>query len=231
MMTEKLDACTSRDLLNEIVNVRKDLKEFIATSETRILSKLDTLQQKIREVEEENTSLKARIEKLERQSRRKNLIIFGLNKKPEDITLKTVCETLGPLLDEDISERDITDLYPLGRNQNCPVKLELRSTSEKRSLLTKDLERQENKILRKHLQIERAKSTSVRVYIGGSKLFVGGRTYTAEQLETRGENVSSINLIEEHREEHIDRKIVPVEGGMYYQTQQSKPNTRTLRKK
>ncbi|KAK9871588.1 hypothetical protein WA026_012968 [Henosepilachna vigintioctopunctata] len=190
MMTEKLDACASRDLLNEIINVRKDLKEFIATSEARILSKLDILQQKIREVEEENTSLKARIEKLEKQSRRKNLIVFGLNKKPEDITLKSVCETLGPLLNEDISERDITDLYPLGRNQNCPVKLELRSTFKKRSLLAKgknlkgtniaisldltDLERQENKILRKHLQIERARSTSDRVYIGGNKLFVGG---------------------------------------------------------
>lgn len=64
-----------------------------------------------------------------RSQNKNNIILFGLKKKNDEIL---VCKELTRLLDIRLEESDINDFFPLGRTENCPIKVELISYLKKR---------------------------------------------------------------------------------------------------
>lgn len=44
---------------------------------------------------------------------KKNIVVFSLNKKREDITAEKFCIDLNELLDTNLSENDLSDFHPL----------------------------------------------------------------------------------------------------------------------
>ncbi|KAL3267684.1 hypothetical protein HHI36_006818 [Cryptolaemus montrouzieri] len=177
---------TIQDLYKEIRN-RTEIKEFI---ELKILTQIEATEERVKDVEIENRELRDRIERLERESKRKNIIIFGLDKEESDISSELVCVTLNSSLKIDLWGADIADVHPIDRNKNCPVKVELSTVSKKLQILSKGVElkgknisisrdltlqQKENlRILSEHLAIAR-KDPSVKSLITGDKLVIGSK--------------------------------------------------------
>lgn len=104
------------------------------------------------------------------------------------------------MLGIELLESDFEDIHPLGKNNNCPIKLELKSYLKKKEILknchklkgtkvavANDLtheQRKENKILVKHLKIARQRGGYESCYIRAGKLFIDGVSYLAKDLES-----------------------------------------------
>lgn len=148
---------------------------------------------------------------LEKQIKKNNIIIFGLD-TTTDLVNNTL-NTLKDLLAVDICKNDIDDIYAIGRvNIRRPIIVRFISHLKKKEILNncrrlkgtgvaiaEDLtyeERAKNKILRKHLL--QARASNLNAYIKGDKLFVNGEPFTAEELD-RGETNDSANISLERR--------------------------------
>lgn len=196
---------STRQILDEIINSKKELKNSISASETRLILEIQELKGRLNCLERENLELKEQLELSKRQQNKNNLIIFGLKKRSEKVTTALVCEELTRLLEVGLVESDIGDLYPLGKTKNCPIKIELISHLKKKLIFknTKKLkntgvsiandltlqQREEIKTLNKFLK--NARQEGQEAYIRGNKLVIGKNIYTLEDLENTGEEVKS----------------------------------------
>ncbi|KAK9875233.1 hypothetical protein WA026_007628 [Henosepilachna vigintioctopunctata] len=163
---------TLRKIYEEIISSKQEVKNTIAASEARLLLEIQELKIRVDALEEENSELKRNID--------------------------YVCEELKRLLDVEVAESDVSDCFPLGNGQNCPVKIELLTNIKKRQIFSNlkklkgtgiavshDLtrrQREELHGLKKHLLRARANS-SKKSFIRGNKLFVGKKEYTLGELE------------------------------------------------
>ncbi|KAK9891873.1 hypothetical protein WA026_017359 [Henosepilachna vigintioctopunctata] len=127
---------TLRKIYEEIISSKQEIKNTIADSEARLLLEIQELKIRVNALEEENSELKNNIEFAERKLNRKNLVIFGLKKSGAEISLSYVCKELNRLLDVEIAESDVSDCFPLGNGQNCPVKIELLTNIKKRQIFS-----------------------------------------------------------------------------------------------
>ncbi|CAH1101270.1 unnamed protein product [Psylliodes chrysocephalus] len=120
--------------LSEIV---QELKSAICASEARILLKIENYNERIKTFEFENTGLKRSIENLERNLKKNNLVIFGLNLTPEEVSVQNKCNKLNTILETNLNSSVISDLYLLGGNTGKePIKLELLSRFTKFEILS-----------------------------------------------------------------------------------------------
>lgn len=195
-------------ILFEIKNCKEELKNLILASEARLQLKVEELNSRILYIEEENTILKNKVEYLERETKRKNIIIFGLDKEPEEININFVCTEIKKLLDVTIEQSDISDVYPLGRNRNSPLKIEFFSKAKKQVVLdncrklkgtgvviSHDLtykQREERKTLKAHQDKQR--TLGKKSYIRGNKLIVEDQKFSIEELE--GLEVEEVECIQ-----------------------------------
>ncbi|KAK9881889.1 hypothetical protein WA026_018085 [Henosepilachna vigintioctopunctata] len=129
MNIQSNEEITLDKLYREIVESRNDLKGAIEASETTLLLKLESLNQKTQKLERENKILKEKIEALEKQNIKNNLVIFGLPNKHDEVTAQSVVQEINRLLQIELSESDINDVYSLGKGINKPIKREGRSQS------------------------------------------------------------------------------------------------------
>lgn len=189
-----------KDLHDELVKNRNEIKNFIEASEARLLLKIEELKNTVSQLQKDNNLLNEEVETLKRENIKKNIVIFGLNKKREEITAENVCLDLNQLLEIDLNVNDFSDIYPLGKTENSPIKIEFISNLKKKYLMKNcrklkgkkisiahDLtrkQRAENKILRKHLFLAKQEEKSQDCFIKGNKLHVNGETYEAGELET-----------------------------------------------
>lgn len=182
----------------------KELKNAILDSETRILSKIELVNEKVKKLEEENKELRGRVEYLERGSKKKNLVAFGLVENREEVNPDNVCNKLNKLLDINIKSSDIGDLNLIGGNSGKePLRIEFVSKFSKVNVLsnckklkgkkitiTQDLtklQQARNKILRDHLKQIRSVSQD-NCYIKGEKLYRNNKVYTVEDIIEIGED-------------------------------------------
>lgn len=192
---------TIERVFEEIVRTRNELKNQIQASEARLRLDFESLRKKVSFLERENTELRRKIELQDRNSRKNNLIVFGLENLTEEIP-DTVCKEITKLLGINLTLADINNIFPLGRSNKCPIKIELISQLKKTLILQNskklkgtsvrivqdltELQREENKILRRHLK--KAKETVTNsAYIKQNKLIVNNIVYTVEDLEPKDE--------------------------------------------
>lgn len=115
---------TTKQIYEEIVKSRNELRGSIEASEVRVLLKIESLNSRIRTLEKENRQLKNKVEILDRESRRNNLVIFGLNSVPREVSVDFISSQIKQLLDVQLDESNINNLYKLGNAENSPIKLE-----------------------------------------------------------------------------------------------------------
>lgn len=201
---------TNSQLLEEI----KKLRNFVEASEVRILMQIETkLTEKIITLEKENSILQEKVEILERQNKRNNIIIFGIKSSVPDISTRNICDKLNNLLNLKLTVDQINNIYCLGNSPQAPVKVEFISTNTKLQVLkncsnlkgtniiiSHDLttsQRETNNILRRHLK--RVKSSANRCYIKGDKLLIDNEILSAEDVlayeaaEVGGNNIVYTN--------------------------------------
>lgn len=154
-------------LYDEIIKNRNEIKNKIEASETRLLMKIEETANRLKLVESENCMLKEEIEILKRNNKKNNLVIFGLKQQKTEITSEYISHKFKELLNVDVREPDLNDLYTLGNSNDSPIKVELTSQLKKKEIIKNchklkgtnitiahDLtlqQRTENQILRKHL--------------------------------------------------------------------------------
>lgn len=179
----------------EIKKSKDELKNLILASETRLQLKIEELKGRISEIEEENNFLKNKIEYLERDSKQKNIVIYGLNKTPAEIDIDFVCRELTKT-GEKTEKSDISNFYCLGKDANCPLKVEFTTKIKKNCILKNshklkntgigivpDLtvkQREDRKFLK--TQLERQLTRGKQSYIRGNRLIIGSETYSIEEL-------------------------------------------------
>lgn len=188
---------TIKQLYDEIIRNRTEIKSKVEATEVRLLLKIEELTNKLKLVETENCVLRNQVETLERANKTNNIIIFGLNQKTTEVTSGYICQKLKDLLDVDIIEADFNDFYTLGNAEDSPIKVEFISHLKKR-IVTKnwhklkgtdinivhDLtvqQREQNKLLRKHLNLAKQDKNKTS-YIKRNKLYINKKTYTVDDL-------------------------------------------------
>lgn len=113
-------------------------------------------------------------------------------------TPRNICLSLNGLLDVELEEADLSDCYPLGRADNCSIKVEFLTNLKKKQILQNcqklkgknisiahdlmNTQRSEQKLLRRHLSLVKHENYQ-DCYIAGNKLFVNAKAYKADDLE------------------------------------------------
>lgn len=185
-------------IYDEIIKIKGELKSIIEETEVRLVSKLDQFSNRLDKLEKENHEIKSRIEFLERNQKRNNVVIFGLKKEINQISPENICSKLNQVLDTNLAASDINNAYALGNHDNSPIKVELLSYWRKNSVIKNcfklkgtrisiahDLtiqQRQENQTLRRQLNIAK-RDKNIKCYIKQNKLHLNEQVYTPEDLK------------------------------------------------
>lgn len=183
-------------IINEIQLLRNELKNAIEASEVRLQLRIEESKEKVRKLEEENAALKRKVEWMERRQNSANIIVFGLNKRREEISVEFISHKLESLLEINLPQQEIKDVHCLGSEENCPVKIEFISTFTKKHIfanckklagtgvsIANDLtlqQRQELAVLRRHLGLQKQKGKTC--FIRGNRLVIDKNEYTLKQL-------------------------------------------------
>lgn len=188
-------------LLKAIKDEGKSIKEDIKLeiqAETEKLSKSLSFQtEKLNNLEKKCNQLESHQLSLERQLRKNNIIIFGLKTSKDTNLVAFVIESFKKLLDTNIAESDLNNVFVLKSEKSTPIKVEFISYLKKRAVfnnvdklkgskifIANDLcydDRQDEKLLRQHLKS--ARSQNLFAKIKGRTLQVNDDCYTVEQLK------------------------------------------------
>nr|XP_023028439.1 girdin-like [Leptinotarsa decemlineata] len=216
---------SSRRILEEIQGARNDLKGAIDSTEKKLLNKINEQTLKIKQLEEENKKLKTEIENLDRTSRKRNIVIFGINKPSTEISADFICSEIGKRVEVNIEKTDISDFYLLGKSRSAPLKIELISYAKKREILgngnklkgspiaiSEDLtpaQRNEYKNLRDYrLKLEKSGKYNSCV-IKGNKLVIDGKKFSLEEaLNFENDEEEEKSTQEEKEEATSNRKSI-----------------------
>lgn len=182
-----------RQMSNEI---KGEISSEIKIENAKILEKLDDQNRKIADLNNKYNQLELRCMHLERQYRKNNIIIFGLNVVQESNILEFTLNKFLELLQIKVVESDINNIYVIKTEKGTPIKVEFVSYLKKELILknanklkgkkifiAQDLcheDRRDNKVLQRHLKLARSKNNFAK--IKGNKLTVNEDVYTVEQL-------------------------------------------------
>lgn len=166
---------------------------------TNVNSTLAKLKDALRKNQENTQKLQERCLFLERKVRKNNIVVFGLDIEDSKLIEETI-STLNKHLGLNITANDINNIYKIGKSKQPPIvvefisflkKLEIFKNPEKLKALkgtnlaiSNDLceqDRENNKILLKHLKIARSENKPAR--IRGSKIEISNVLYTVKELE------------------------------------------------
>lgn len=186
-----------------LIQSNKELKEHLTGLENRLSEAISQFAEKVSRLEQENNSLRGRLEGLERKVRRNNIVIFGIPvvEYTGKNLISFVAEKLSTLLDIEVTSLELDDAYVLGKGVNTdrrPILVELASQRSKQKIFGKvsklkgtrvrishDLapeDREKAALLRKHLKS--AKDRGLKAFIRGNRLHVGNEVYAADQLSS-----------------------------------------------
>lgn len=183
----------------EVLKNRSEIRNFIEAVETRLLIKLEEANRRVTNLETENSLLRKQIEQLDRENRKNNLAIFGLNQhKDTQINETFICKELNSYLGVSVKESDIANVLPSSKKENCPLRVKLINYQIKNLIfknchklkgtkvsISNDLtleQQKEHKILRKHLTLAKLdghRNSKIR----GNKLIVDETIYCLDDLK------------------------------------------------
>lgn len=188
---------TIKQLMEEIIKNRSEIKSSIEASEARLLLNFEELKNRVLHLEKENQDLKEEIEELKKSGKKNNVIIFGLTKKSETPTCDIICQKINSSFSTSLTHGDINDFYFLGNNDTSPLKVEFKTFLIKKEVLQKrqhlkgtnisivhdqtQKQREESKLPRKYLLKARQEENNT-CYIKNNKLHVNTEVYRVSDL-------------------------------------------------
>lgn len=188
---------TNQELLEKLETLINK-KTLEIRSEINAINK--SINKKLIEFEENFKKIEEKITNIERANRKNNILIFGIQ-TDQDNLLKTTLSQINVIFECNLTEKDLNNIYFIGKNNAIVV--EFISFLQKKNIIKQlyklkgtgisianDLcfeDRKVNRILVRHLK--EAKSKNLKTYIKNFKLFVNGVGYSAEELESQGEDV------------------------------------------
>lgn len=199
-----------------------DIKEYINDELKNLKNTFEEeINKKTAELEEKYLNLKTRYEKLEKELRKNNVIIFGLE-NPQENCCDYVISKLNTLLGVNITRNDINNLYPIGKQTiKRPIIVKFTSYLTKQEVLKngKKLkntnisiadeltleERREKKILWQHLK--KAREAKLNAFIKSNRLTINGTVYTAQQLACEEEDTDSETEQNTNIEDLLNAKV------------------------
>lgn len=199
-----------KNLSTEIKEQNENIKKQIQTQQNEITSELRSLKDSFdvecaelkninKNLVEENTELKKRVNYLERKDKKNNLIIHGMEESDNENTIDLVKNLINNTLNIPLTIPEINNTYRLGfksSDKSRPIILQLVSYIKKTEIYSKvqnlkntgvyirdDLtpsDREERKLLTEHLMEARSKNLSAK--IKNHKLIVSGHAYSYQDL-------------------------------------------------
>lgn len=186
-----MNQLTNQELFNKL---REIINKNTLEIKTEIKSINEIFNEKLNNLEAKYQKIEEKINLIERANRKNNIVIFGILPKKEDL-LKTTLAQLNKLFDSNLGDKDINNIYSIGKKNTIIV--EFTSYLQKKKIfqklhrlkgtgisITNDLRPEDqkiNKILVKHLKEARAKNQQAQ--IKNFKLLVNGIPYSAQELE------------------------------------------------
>lgn len=198
-MPETEKNITLKQLYDEIVKNRTEIKSIIQATEVKLQLKIEGLEDTVTKLKEENQELRSEIEEIRRNEKKDSIITFNLYKRSESFSCSQLCRKLNDLISTSLVETDIKNFYFLGKAESSPLKIEftrflakLDVLANKKKLkgvnisIVNDLteqQRKEHKLLRKYLL--NAKENKQNCYIKNDKLYIEDKSYTVSDLQER----------------------------------------------
>lgn len=189
--------------VDKIYEVLMAVKDDLANVKDLITSNIRANEERFSILEAENIELRKKIQYLEKKSRKNNIVVYGVEHSGETDLQECVLSCLNQKLGTNFEDRDINDIFKLGRDREDsrrPVLVEFISTLSKRKLfgsvgrlkgtgvtVVHDLpleERRERATLRRHLREARLKNLSATIRNGA--LIVNGESFSVGDLADRG---------------------------------------------
>lgn len=194
-----MDIPNSKLLETITTELRKEgdrIRAEIKTENKKLIERIDKAILKINNLEEKYTQIENKYLYLERQIRKNNILIYGL-KLTENINIVDfVLNFFREVLEVELNDCHINNVYKLRIGREYVIKVELLSSLVKEKILknckklkgkeiyiNSDLcykDRQEQKILRRHLKLARSKNYNAK--IRGRFLEVNSEKYSVDQL-------------------------------------------------
>ncbi|CAH1113528.1 unnamed protein product [Psylliodes chrysocephalus] len=112
-----MNDASMQTILNKIEEGNEELENCIRASEIRLQLQIESLNNKIKTLENENKNLKNKVKIFERDNKLNNIIIFGLNKTPAEVNPNLITGEIIRLLQVDIIEPDNNYIYCLGKQK------------------------------------------------------------------------------------------------------------------
>lgn len=179
--------------------IKKEIKDEIQEINHSLLLKIENQEKKRRELEDHFLRLQAGHERLEKGSRRNNIIVFGVDVTDRRADLaEFVLDKIGNLLELNLNLSDVNDVYRIKTTKGFIIKIEFLSNLKVREVfknvtklrntgitISQDLslqERKDREVLLRHMREARAKKYYANIV--GSRLKVNGTFYTVTQLES-----------------------------------------------
>lgn len=176
-------------------NITVKLEEF----KNELTSKLREANERIEILEHTNKDLMKQIEYNERELKKNNIIIFGLEEEQGENIYEKVLKFFDEKLEKKILKSEINAAHRFGRENPSrpkPVVVKFVSYYRKAEIfhncqilknsgysIANDLtltERQNQKVLRNHLK--QSKEQNLNAYISKNKLYINNISYTSEEL-------------------------------------------------
>nr|CAI5859485.1 unnamed protein product [Callosobruchus analis] len=132
---------SNNDLLAKVLlaleNNKKEIIERTEAENAKLLNLLENQTKRTNELEEKYCQLEQKYLRLERDIRRNNVIIFGIEVTPQKSHLgEEVVNTLNQLLGINLSLGDVNNVFIIRNNKSSPVKLELKSYLQKQLIFS-----------------------------------------------------------------------------------------------
>ncbi|KAJ8935638.1 hypothetical protein NQ318_015615 [Aromia moschata] len=155
---------SSANITNELIleEIKKSKQELKASIEA-----VEEVNRRINALEQKNKNLEDKLENIERTQRKNNIIIFGMQ-NVQQVTPEIICDELKKEIDINLNISDFNNVYPLGKQENSPLKIEFLSYLKKTTV--------------KHLYLAK-EDKNKNCYIKNNKLYVNGEAYSTEQLQ------------------------------------------------
>lgn len=188
-------------ITDKTTEIRNEFKQQIGELKEEIATIVNTYEDRISKLEEQNQYLQNTVIQLQRKTRKNNLVIFGISSIEPNLH-KCIIDIFRNTLEVEISDLEIRDVYRVGPSDKNlqPVIVQFNSY-EKKLLVQKNAnklkgkniaisqdqcyeDRTTHKILIRHLK--QARSEGIQAYIKGDKIIIGNETYTADDLEKCG---------------------------------------------
>nr|CAI5863879.1 unnamed protein product [Callosobruchus analis] len=181
-MSEAPDRTVSQLTTTELLKLMKDANNQ-QTSEIRqeLVSKIQQVSETAAETNKKVQQLEAKVQKLDRKIRRNNIVVFGLHIENKSNLLEETTTKLGNILEVGIAKADISNIYFIKQESECPpIILEFVSFLKKQESF-KNVSKLKGSGIVRHLK--QARKQQLPAKIRGNHLEIENHLYNAEELE------------------------------------------------